>query len=193
MRGIRTFIAAAAVAGLVAGFAPTQSQAAESATVVFSLGANVGDKVYAPGLGDGVETTFAFGYNNQGIPRGTGIGGTNSCVGVHSTAGVDADCQLGASGTFGKGLGGQGAYCGYSSGDGDVDRVRIGGQNVKPKGLKVSWPNSAGTVIPLVYTIGGSPAGIGAVQTTGAAPGTCGVGDGTNSFAVTGFSVLAAL
>jgi hypothetical protein len=182
MRRFRTLLAGAAAAGLALTLVPSPSSAADAAVIVFTAGATVGQKVYAPGLGPATpENTFSFSTNN------TGLGGQKACLGVTQN-GVDTGCALGATGTFGAGLGGFGGYCGYSSGEGTSSGTVAG---VSLSGVTVEWPQSAGTVLPLVYRLGGTPIGTGAVQTTGAAPGTCGVGDGTSSFAVTGFTVLA--
>lgn len=179
----RMLAVAAAAAAMVIG-AALPAQAADQSVVVFTAGASVGAPVFAPGLGNGVDTTFTFSTANAGL------GGQKACIAVHSRTGFDNRCDLASSGTFGKGLGNIGAYCGWSSGQGTVDKADINGSVLPAAGLSVAWPQSAGTALPLVYTSAGKPAGVGAVQTTGAQPGSCGVGGGTTSFAVTGFSVL---
>lgn len=99
-----------------------------------------------------------------------------------------------------------GGWCGLSSGHGgvtgNISTVPL------PAGMEVVWLTSAGTVLPLLVSVTdpdlenpGDPShperklvGAGAVQTTGATPGTCGVvppGVGTTHFAVTGFAALA--
>lgn len=190
MRRFRTVLAGAAVAGLALALVPTPSPAADAAVIVFTAGANVdsngtaagNEGVFAPGLGPAApNATFNFSTSNNGL------GGQKACVGV-GTGGLDAGCELGASGAFGAGLGNLGAYCGWSSGKGTSSGTVAG---VSLSGVSVEWPQSAGTALPLVYKQGGTVIGHGVVQTTGATPGTCGVNGGTKSFAVTGYSILA--
>lgn len=182
MRRLRTLLAGAAAAGLGLALVPTPSSAADAAVIAFTAGAEVGQKVYAPGLGPATpDNTFSFSTNNAGI------GGQKACIGVTQN-GLDTSCDLASNGTFGAGLGGLGAYCGWSSGEGTSSGSVAG---VSLTGVTVEWPQSAGTVLPLVFRLNGTPIGSGAVQTTGAAPGSCGIGDGTKTFAVTGFAVLA--
>lgn len=107
-----------------------------------------------------------------------------------------------------------GAWCGLSTGEGSVDTAVVGSVDyaaVPPNDILVKWHSSAGTVVPLTAwedtngngTVdetdghippgpGDTPAGQGAVQTTGAQPDTCGI-DGTNgssAFLVSGYLTL---
>ena len=187
---------------LMLGLAATPpANAAAAAVVVFTAGANVGAPVYAPvspacglALCPGANTTFSFSTANPGL------GGQRVCIGVGSGGpGVSvngttvAPCNLASSGNFGSVAAGLGAWCGLSSGNG-TSSGQIGSAAIS--GVGVQWVTSAGTIIPLVFTNGGLPAGVGAVQTTGASPGTCGLNplDGfapTTAFAVTGFAAIA--
>lgn len=195
MKGIRRLLVAAVGAGaLVLSLLPAQAQAAENAVVVFTAGATVTKPVFLPGVGPGADNVgFTFDTMTYGL-NGT----VKACVGAHSVNGVDAECRLRSEGEFGKGLGGLGAYCGWSSGDGFVKFSDINGDVLPAAGLSVEWPNSAGTVIPLVYRLRNQAktiVGAGAVQTTGAKPTTCGLEDptrGTTTFAVTGWSAFSA-
>lgn len=125
--------------------------------------------------------------------------GQNAAVVVNGSE-VTGTCRLAATGSFGPiaSAGGTdvGAWCGMSHGEGIVEHATVNGFDYADAGHEVTfeWPSSAGTVLPIVFFVDGSPvpSGAGAVQTTGAQPGTCGFGGGaTNSFFVTGFSSVA--
>lgn len=181
---IRKLVAGAAVAGLAFSLLPQQAQAAEGAAFVFTAGATVSKDFYAPGLGPSAAgAEYNFGTTKPGI------GGQTACVGTNHTGTLDTSCSLSSRGTVLSGLGNVGAFCGYSSGKSISSSGTVAG--VSLAGLTIEWPQSAGTVLPLTYKDGATIVGVGAVQTTGAAPGTCGVGGPTQSFAVTGWTVLA--
>lgn len=194
MKRIGKLVGAAALAAAIGVLGADGAKSATANTTVFTAGATVGAPTYAPGLapppGTGVTTWFDLSTERSGI------GGQRACVSVHSSLGADDSCRLAASGTFGAGLGGLGGYCGYSSGRGTVTTAAINGQDSLPRDgqgnslLKLEWPQSAGTALPTVYKVNGNVVGFGLSQTTGAAPGTCGINGGTTSFAVTGFSTL---
>lgn len=191
MKSFRVIAAVAAVAALGAVVAPS-AHAADNLVVVFTAGAHVDQEVWAPGFGDDAATTYLFDTEKPGL-------GGNFCIASHSTSGTDEDCDLRSSGSFGPVLGrpGLGATCFYSTGKGIVDVVRVNGINVVAgKNVKVEWPAAAGTILPYVLSIGkhatdgGTVVGQGAVQVTGAEPGTCGLdGEATTDFAVTGYAV----
>lgn len=195
---IKKLLAVIGLVGLVGVLAPSPAHAQEAAVVVFTAGADVSEPFVAPGLGNSAEgADYSFSTDNPGIL------GANLCAGVAFQGGAHSgvqfshpdvttidqgDCDLSSTGTVHSGLGGLGAFCGYSSGSGTASG-KIGGASLS--GVTVEWPQSAGTILPLVF--GGSVTGAGAVQTTGAEPGTCGVDDVTTSFAVTGFAAIAAV
>ena len=191
MKRIGKLVGAAALAAAIGVLGADGAKSATANTTVYTAGATVGAATYAPGLGAGVSTTFSLDTARAGI------GGQKACVSVHSTFGADPNCSLAASGNYGAGLGGLGGYCGYSSGKGFVTRALINGNDSLPRDgagnslLALEWKQSAGTALPTIYTVNGQTVGFGLSQTTGAAPGTCGVNGGTTSFAVTGFSTLA--
>lgn len=181
----------AGAAAVLAPLAP-QASAADSAVVVFTAGATVGHDIFAPGLGpDVASSTYVFDTAKNGL------GGQKACVAVHSSKGADPSCDLRSTGTFGAAFG-INASCAWSRGAGDVVTINVNGTNVVPyagttPNLKVTWPVSSGTVLPLILTTGstypgGTVIGGGAVQVTGAKPGTCGVGGPTREFEVTGFA-----
>lgn len=191
MTRLRILAAAAAVAMLGALFAPG-AQAAENFAVVFTAGAEVTGDVWVPPLGPDVSATYTFDTEKDGI------GGNRFCVAASSSAGLDAACKLKSVGSFGPvmGVSGAGATCIYSTGRGDVPTATFNGTNVVAgKGMKVEWPAAAGTILPFTLSLskfatqGGTVVGQGAVQVTGAAPGTCGVGGPTRTFEVTGYAV----
>lgn len=179
---IRKFLAGAAVAGLAMSLVPQQAQAADGAAFVFTAGATLDKGFNAPGLGPS-----AAGANYNFSTNKNGLGDQKACLGI-GTGGVDSNCSLSSTGTVFSGLGGAGAFCGYSSGKSNSASGTVAG--VSLSGVTLEWPQSAGTVLPITYTKAGTPIGFGAVQTTGAKPGTCGVGGSTTSFAVTGWTVL---
>lgn len=194
MKRIGKLVGAAALAAAIGVLGADGAKSATANTTVYTAGATVGTMTYAPGFGPAAPsgTTFSLDTVNAGL------GGQKACVSVHSTFGADAKCSLAASGLFGPGLGGLGGYCGYSSGKGFVTRALINGNDSLPRDgagtslLALEWKQSAGTALPTIYTVNGQTVGFGLSQTTGASPGTCGVASqGTNSFAVTGFSTLA--
>lgn len=122
---------------------------------------------------------------------GVSIPGANIPVGCRaiSNGATDLGCQLSSNGEVNPGLAGVGPYCGYSSGQGTTSSV-VAGQNLSGY---VKWTQSAGTVIPTeVYSDAAMTdlVGVGATQSTGAAPGSCGVGGPTNRFLTTGFVAL---
>ena len=192
MKRVVRLAALAALVGVIGFGLAGPSQAAQASVTVYTAGARVSDYLYAPGLGAGKTVSFAFDTANAGI------GGQKACVSAHNTAGAGT-CALAASGTVTPGIGGLGGWCGYSAGTGFVTKSIVNGRDVLPKkgdgtsNLKLEWKQSAGTLLPTVFTLAttGQVVGFGASQTTGAKPGTCGVGGGTNEFATTGFSVLA--
>lgn len=193
MKRIGKLVGAAALAAAIGVLGADGAKSATANTTVFTAGATVGADTFAPGLGAAVTTTFDLDTARSGI------GGQKACVSVHSSFGADANCSLAANGTFGAGLGGVGGYCGYSSGRGFVTRALINGRDAVPRGnnpafsnslLALEWKQSAGTALPTIYTVNGNVVGFGLSQTTGAAPGTCGINGGTRSFATTGFSTL---
>lgn len=155
---------------------------------------NVVPGVVCDGANEHGDVLYTFSTNNDGI------GGERFCVGVGvsgDTAAADESCELSSTGNVFPGVGGLGAWCGYSAGSGEASGTLtdIDG-NDQSLDVDVEWAQSAGTVLPLLFTSGGLPAGVGAVQTTGATPGTCGLNpqDGnqpTNAFAVTGFAAVA--
>lgn len=191
MKRMRTL--AAAAAALMAGslFVP-QASAAENFAVVFTAGASVGADVYAPGLGPDANTSYVFDTEKDGI------GGARFCVAASSSRGLDASCKLKSVGNFGPvmGIAGAGATCIYSTGQGTVPTASFNGVNVvQGKNIKVEWPAAGGTILPFTLsqgnyaTAGGTVVGQGAVQVTGAAPGTCGLNGPTRQFEVTGYAV----
>ena len=193
MKRTRTImILAAGAAAALLPLLPQSASAADQTLVVFTAGASIGDKLYAPGLGpDVVQSTYQFDTEKAGL------GGQKACVAVNSRLGADAACKLQSIGSFGAAFG-VGANCAWSRGAGDVTRITINGENIVPyvgttPNLKVTWPVSSGSVLPFVLTTGanfpdGTIVGNGAVQVTGTRPGTCGVGDATTEFEVSGFA-----
>jgi len=120
-------------------------------------------------------------------------GGT--VVSTPNAAATTSACRIRTAGTVNTApvtgaLGMSGGFCGSSSGAGNTTIAEIGGVQTGATGATVAWPQSAGTVIVGTVLGGtGNVVGAFAVQTTGAAPGTCGVVNGaTTSFAVTGIA-----
>lgn len=150
---------------------------------------NAVPNVICDGANEHGDVLYTFSTDNPGLE------GNQFCVGAGvngTTPATDTDCDLSSTGNVFPGTGGLGAWCGYSAGSG-LASGDIDGQSLS---VGVEWAQSAGTVLPLLFTSGGLPAGVGAVQTTGATPGTCGLNpnDGnapTNAFAVTGFAAVA--
>lgn len=188
---MKRLIIAAVAAALVGGaVSAAPAQGAENISVVFTAGASVTGDVYFPGLGPDVSASYTFDTQKDGI------GGNRFCVGASSSQGVDTSCDLRSTGTFGPMLGVVGATCLYSTGRGNVDDVVINGVDLADgRNIKVEWPAAAGTILPFTLsqgtyaTSGGTIVGQGAVQVTGAAPGTCGFGGPTTEFEVTGYAV----
>jgi hypothetical protein len=188
---VKRIILAAVAAALMSGaLALAPAHGAENITLVFTAGATVTQDVYFPGLGPDASATYTF------DTRKDGIGGNRFCVGVSSSKGVDSSCDLMSTGSFGPMLGTVGATCIYSTGRGSVDDVVINGTDLADgQNIKVEWPAAAGTILPFTLskgtyaTSGGAVVGQGAVQVTGAAPGTCGFGGPTREFEVTGYAV----
>lgn len=190
MRNILMIVVGAAAALLPLNHSP--AQAADSATVVFTAGASVGSNLFLPGLGpDVASSSYVFDTDKAGL------GGQKGCVAVHSRLGADPACKLQSLGSFGAAFG-VNASCAWSRGAGDVTRIVVNGTNVVPyvgttPNLKVTWPVSAGSILPFALTTGsafpgGTVVGGGAVQVTGTKPGTCGAGGPTTEFEVTGFA-----
>lgn len=185
---IRTFLIALAVVGLGLGAVPQAQAAPQGVAFVFTAGATVSKDHYAPGVG---PSAAGAKYNFSTV--NAGIGGQKACIGVNSAGSVDQSCDLASTGTVLSGAANLGAFCGYSSGKSDTASGNIAGTTLT--GVTIEWPQSAGTVLPLIYrNAANAVIGVGAVQTTGAAPGTCGlVGGATRTFAVSGWSVLGTL
>jgi len=165
-------------------------------------------------------STANNGLGGQRACGATGRSGVTVSAGVTTSVGSAGVCVFVADGTLGRALGQSaagvnvGGWCGLSSGNGRVTTATFGGAGTTPvinaldafpNGLSVQWVVSAATVLPLVFTTVEAgltvPAGVGAVQTTGAQPGTCGLAGsgvpgsateprGTESFAVTGFAAV---
>lgn len=181
----------ATVAGLV-GLTAAPAATAESFTIVFTAGASVTKPIVLPGMpGDSGSGTYEFDTSKPGL------GGQKACVAVTSAGTVDPLCRLHSTGGFGAIAGLVGANCAFSSGKGTVDEVSVKGKNIVPtsngKGLiTVEWPAATGTILPLIFYKGSRTnlVGQGAVQVTGAAPGTCGIGGATTEFQVTGYAAV---
>lgn len=149
---------------------------------------------------DGIH--YDFSTQIQGLPIGQTF-----CAGVAATDDPDVqfntglpgdECVLSSTGVVANSFG-IGAYCGWSSGFGPSSGT-VGNISLD---AWVEWPAAAGGVLPLTLHDGqgGDVIGQGAVLTSGAQPGTCGLdprdndgdGDGfepTNTFAVTGYAVV---
>lgn len=226
---LRKLIGALAVGGLLVTFMPQPASAAPTITVVFTAGATLNNELYWPAaahpdcLADGdvdcpapAGTTYSFSTE----PPGVGIGGQRFCAAVvddgantHTSIegtlpGVTPDppCKLSSTGAVNAGLL-IGPHCGWSSGGGPIGgdggpAADVPTVDLDAAGIRVSWPQSAGTILPLVYQDSGADGipgnaddniiGAGAVQSTGANNSVCGANptnpDGTTAFAVTGFT-----
>jgi hypothetical protein len=196
------------MAGLVVALAPSAAHAdpdVDAAVVVFTAGATVDDDLYAPLLNPAplASTGYEFSTNDRGL------GDALMCVGVARQNGVNstgayfssdptnvvqegdaASCTLNSTGVVNASAPFNAPHCGWSEGSGTA------GGNIGTASLDVNvrWDQSAGTLLPLVFTDDDdNTVGVGAVQSTGAGEGRCGATPpgGTRTFDVTGFAALA--
>jgi hypothetical protein len=192
----------AALLSLLTFAVPTSGQAAvdDVSVFVFTGGASVSNPIFVPGLGPsapvGTSWTFSTALGGLVGPRlcggfihRTGSTAVEYALVRNGAALIGSNCAFAALGTLSAGLTGLGVFCGNSSGVGVVTAAQVNAFAFGV-GATISWLQSAGTVIP--FTASGGPVlvGGGAVQALGAAPGTCGIGGGSYSFAVTGVAVF---